>query len=495
MRPSACSSHDGRRIHLLAPLVLPFGLEGQRKDFALPIRLTRAAGLLTVAAVFGASAPAHADETNYAKLGRWSVTAVTNGANLAYCSADIDNGKVQLRLTTDGKSWRVGVPYYESRKKIQGYYGFGDAAEVASFSVTSDGWAFIAIDEDQVNAFKGNPAFSINLDRGLQTWKLAGAGPALDKAGECARNGGRSQQARAPTVPPPAANPPVPAPSRQGQRQAGRLVLPDFRNTSTCMIAQYPAKGARLVVGQGEECNGQNGQFVLGQDNIVQLAQAPNLCIASNDRANDAAFVGECANSSLLVYDRDRRTIGAIAGEALCLGLKGRPNEAQIVPGQVFISETCAKAADQTISFQTGASAQPQQQAPAQPIPGGAGGLSAASFRPITSADLSSWTSASGCSFSLSRGKDLLAIFDTQDSKKTALFKIDGKLTYVRANAGGAPGAYWAGIVAGNSLRLIKGKLDPKFRNDGGGQGGDGRLEWSGPDGQGGLSLRWEEGC
>lgn len=297
----------------------------------MSVHLTRASGFLALAAVFGASAPAFADETNYAKLGRWSVAAVMNGANLAYCSADIDNGKVQLRLTTDGKSWRVGVPYYGSKKKVQGYYGFGDAAEVASFTVISDGWAFIAIDGDQANAFRSNPAFAINLDRGLQTWKLDGAGPALDKAAECARN-----------------------------------------------------KGAKR------------------------------------------------------------------------------------------------------------AAAQPQ----AQPAAGGApGGFSAASFRPISSVDLLSWTSSSGCSFSLSRGNDVLALFDTQDPKKTAVFKIDGKLTYVRANAGGAQGAYWAGIVAGQTVRLIKGKRDPKFRNDGGGQGGDGRIEWSGADGQGALPLRWEEGC
>lgn len=335
----------------------------------MTVHPTHLAGLLTLGLALGASAPAFADETAYAKLGRWSVAAVTNGANLAYCSADIDNGKVQLRLTTDGKSWRVGVPYYESKKKVQGYYGFGDAAEVANFTVSGDGWAFIAIDGDQVNAFKSNPAFAINLDRGLQTWKLAGAGAALDKAAECARNNGRSQQAATPPLPQAAPKPAAPAPSPQGQRQPGRLVLSDLRGGLTCMVAQYPAKGARLVIGQGDECSGPNAQFVLGDDNIVQLAQARNLCIASNDRANDAAFVGECANASLLVYDRNQRTIGAIAGEALCLGLKGRPNESQIVSGQLFISETCAKAADQTVSFQSGASAPPQQQAAATAAP------------------------------------------------------------------------------------------------------------------------------
>ncbi len=36
----------------------------------------------------------------------------------------------------------------------------------------------------QVTAFKSNPDFAINLDRGLQRWKLAAAAQALDKAGE-----------------------------------------------------------------------------------------------------------------------------------------------------------------------------------------------------------------------------------------------------------------------------------------------------------------------
>lgn len=192
---------------------------------------TRAAGLLAAALIFAAPATASADETNYAKLGRWSVAAVTNGANLAYCSADIDNGKVQLRLTTDGRSWRVGVPYYENKKKVEGYYGFGDAAEVASFTVTGDGWAFIAINGDQLNAFKSSPAFAINLDRGLQTWKLAGAGAALDKAAECARSRGAKQTVATGTQLPGSGRN-CPAPGQYRSQNSARAVTVTFFNGS-----------------------------------------------------------------------------------------------------------------------------------------------------------------------------------------------------------------------------------------------------------------------
>ncbi len=451
--------------------------------------LSRSAAIFAIAATVTVPTQTFAEETNYAKLGRWSVASVTNGASLAYCSADIDNGKVQLRLTTDGKSWRVGVPYYENRKRVQGYFGFGDAAEAANFSVTGDGWAFIPIDGDQLEAFKINPTFAIRLDRGLQTWRLAGAAPALDKATECARNKGRTQQASA------AAS----SPSSQAGSRPGRMVLSELRTELTCLMVQRPEKGARLVIGRRDECGGPNAQFVVGEYDVVQLAQAQNLCIASSDRANVAAFIGECENASLLSYDKSNRAIGAIAGESLCLGLQGRPSEEQIASGQVFITETCSRSRDQKILFEAGDNTASPRQTQAQPLTAGApaapGGLSAGSFRPISSADLSSWSSSSGCSFSLSRGKDLLVLFDTQDPKKTALFKIDGKLIYARAGVGGAPGGYWAGSVAGHTVRLIKGKRDPKFKNDGGGEGGDGRLEWIGPGGQGSLPLRWQEGC
>lgn len=119
--------------------------------------------------------------------------------------------------------------------------------------------------------------------------------------------------------------------------------------------------------------------------------------------------------------------------------------------------------------------------------------LTAARFSNIAYADIERWN-ASGCSFAVFRGDDAIGLFDTMDPKKTAVFKIDGTLLFVPAGPK-AEGAYWSGTVAGSAVRLVKGKRDPKFRNDGGSEGGAGRLEWSGPAGSGAIPVRWEEGC
>lgn len=125
---------------------------------------------------------------------------------------------------------------------------------------------------------------------------------------------------------------------------------------------------------------------------------------------------------------------------------------------------------------------------------GQGGGLSAKSFGTISSKDLEKWES-SGCSFAAMRGKDLVGIFDTQDKKKTALFKIEGKIVKVSATGKIPQGSYWFGNVAGNQLRMVKGPKNPRFKNDGGGEGGEGRIEWKGPAGEGSMPIRWEEGC
>jgi len=152
----------------------------------------------------------------------------------------------------------------------------------------------------------------------------------------------------------------APAPAAaNAHSQPGALVLSGYPAALTCMVPQRPQKGARLVIGKGDECAGPNAKFVLGEDNIVQLAQDRTLCIASEDRANGPGFLGECASASLLVYNTEEHWVGAVAGESLCLGLKGRPPADGVQPGQAFVSETCAKAADQTIVFQPAAAPQP----------------------------------------------------------------------------------------------------------------------------------------
>ncbi|TCT06696.1 hypothetical protein [Aquabacter spiritensis] len=140
-----------------------------------------------------------------------------------------------------------------------------------------------------------------------------------------------------------------------------------------------------------------------------------------------------------------------------------------------------------------GTLAAPSFSSAAEQILAGAANSPKLDFAAISNADLGRWQS-SGCSFALFRNKDLVAIFDTQDARKKALFKIDGRITAATATAGD-PSAYWVGTVGGRQIRMIKGRVNPAVRNDGGGQGGEGRLEWSGPSGHGAMTVRWEEGC
>lgn len=138
--------------------------------------------------------------------------------------------------------------------------------------------------------------------------------------------------------------------------------------------------------------------------------------------------------------------------------------------------------------------AAPPPPAPTPPAPPAGPALTASSFKAMSYEDITQ-KETSGCSFSLSRGKQLLALFDIQDPKKTAVFKIDGKLVYATATGRKDKSVYWAGTVAGHEIRMIKGRVDPSFKSDGGGQGGEGRLEWTGPTGSGFLPAQWSEGC
>ncbi|QLP96660.1 MAG: hypothetical protein HZY79_03570 [Rhodoblastus sp.] len=194
-------------------------------------------GAALALAALGSPLPAIADETAYQTLGRWSVAVVTNDGKFAYCTADVDNGKVQLRLATTGNAWRVGVPYYENKKKVAGFYGFGDAAEQADFKPTGEGWAFLDIDGDQLNAFRTLPSFSINLDRGLQNWKLAGAGGAIDKAIACARAKGVKTAAAASQTP--GSGRGCPPPGKHRSQNSARPVTVTFYNGSKRPVDIY----------------------------------------------------------------------------------------------------------------------------------------------------------------------------------------------------------------------------------------------------------------
>ncbi|MFS8037247.1 hypothetical protein ACI7BZ_09840 [Xanthobacter sp. AM11] len=156
----------------------------------MSIRSSIIAGFVALAAL-GATLPAAAQETAYDRSGRWKITAVFANNQFGYCAADLDNGKAELRIGTDGRSWQIGVPFYDKTGPVEVYYGFGGAAEVGTFHAEGDGWASMMINNDQLNAFRTLPDFSVNLDRGEQTFNLNGAAAALDKARECARNRGQ----------------------------------------------------------------------------------------------------------------------------------------------------------------------------------------------------------------------------------------------------------------------------------------------------------------
>lgn len=166
----------------------------------------------------GALGPAAAEETTYAKMGRWTITAVSDNGRFGYCAADTDNSSVTLRIATDGRQWQVGNPYHDNGP-VRGQWGFDGWEDETDFATDGDGWASMNVTRDMLAGLRGSASFSIELDRGPQTWSLRGSSAAMDKAVECARNQGRVAAAPAPRQP----QPPAKAPGRrftQGQKIA-----------------------------------------------------------------------------------------------------------------------------------------------------------------------------------------------------------------------------------------------------------------------------------
>lgn len=152
-----------------------------------------------VAAGLAATAVAQPSESAYATVGKWSVNAVwaAPGA-FVYCGATIHNGKADLRIGSDGRTWEIGTRYRGNKRTVEAYYGFGVAGEMATLKSKGDGWASMSIDRDQLEAFRSMPEFSLSIGNAEQTWQLGGAAAAIDKAGECARQRGAAK----PAVPP-----------------------------------------------------------------------------------------------------------------------------------------------------------------------------------------------------------------------------------------------------------------------------------------------------
>jgi hypothetical protein len=126
------------------------------------------------------------------------------------------------------------------------------------------------------------------------------------------------------------------------------------------------------------------------------------------------------------------------------------------------------------------------------------------SLQRISNDDLAK-LSTSGCSLDISRGKDLVAYWDTDGTPEKKgpqaiiFFKTGGKIVRVtgtikRAAKTEILGA-WTGTLSGYEIRILQGPRDPKMKNDGGGIGGNGRLEWKGPKGEGSFPVTWMHGC
>lgn len=152
--------------------------------------------LLLAAGLIGAfsGAALAIDEQEYASMGRWRIIAVRDGGQFGYCAADTDNGQVTLRIATNGQRWQLGNPYYD-QGPVRGQWGFDGWEDETDFAADGDGWATMNVSRDMLAGLRSASSFSIELDRGPQTWRLKGSSAALDKAVECARNQGRKRSA------------------------------------------------------------------------------------------------------------------------------------------------------------------------------------------------------------------------------------------------------------------------------------------------------------
>lgn len=152
---------------------------------------------VTLAAALGtclAAPQAMAEETPYDATGRWRIMAISQDGNFHYCAADIDNNAVTLRIATEGRNWQLGVPFYDEGP-VRGQWGFDGWEDEAMFRTDGDGWAVMDVTPHILESLRVSGSFSIELDRGPQTWTLKGSAAALDKAQECARNQGQKQAA------------------------------------------------------------------------------------------------------------------------------------------------------------------------------------------------------------------------------------------------------------------------------------------------------------
>jgi hypothetical protein len=200
----------------------------QARFLLAPVVAAVMAGVVVVS-----SPAARAGEVEYERVGAWTVTATDDGGRFAYCAANT-GGRARLSIASDGKMWQIGVPYGGGKRKVEGYYGFGVAGEVANFNSTGDGVAVLRISNDQVQAFASLPEFSVNLTGREQTWQLAGGGSAIAKVRDCVRNQGVRVATRPMPgfAPPPGTGRDCPPPGRFRSQNGSRPVTVTFYNGS-----------------------------------------------------------------------------------------------------------------------------------------------------------------------------------------------------------------------------------------------------------------------
>jgi len=182
---------------------------------------------------------ARANDVVYDQVGRWQVVVSAQGNSFAFCSAVIDNGRARLQIRTDGSAWFISVPHAGRRGNVEAMYGFGGGREVVNFYTEGDGSAFILINADQVNAFRSNQTFGVDIGRNSQEWRLDGSRAAVDKARECARNQGRQQAADAKAGAEPARGRNCPAPGSLRSQNSNRAVTVTFYNGSDTPVTIY----------------------------------------------------------------------------------------------------------------------------------------------------------------------------------------------------------------------------------------------------------------
>ena len=249
------------------------------------------------AAILGIAMVTPASAMESVKVGAWTVYDGVDEKNPAACAAVLSKGGTfrnggnnELRLLSDGRAWYVGTDYNGPKKKLEVYYGFGDAAEVATFTWDGSNWLMLRLEDGQLDAFRDSPEFAITLGGAEGRWKLAGAGAAIDKAAQCSRNRGVKSAAAAP----PPAGKGCPAPGSVRSVEAKRPVKVMFVNETNVPLDIH------WIGYQGER---KKYQRVAPHSNVEQKTFATHPWIAVDPR-------GDC-HGGVMLGDPNDRTEGA----------------------------------------------------------------------------------------------------------------------------------------------------------------------------------------